>query len=323
MPKNNNRSATANYQVSRFSLRKFTRRHLQACISSFGAMSRAPLATFMTLAVIGIALALPSGLFVMLQNVKVLSGDWNNVTQISLYLKPKVTTLKAQKLLQELNLRKDVSLVRYISPEKGLKQFESYSGFSNAIAQLKSNPLPGVLEVEPANSVHSPLAIKKLVMSLRKLPQVDSARLDMDWVKRLYSMLNLGQRAVYGLGALLAFGVILIIGNTIRLTTQSHRKEIEVIKLVGGTDAFIRRPFLYSGLLYGVIGGIVAMFMLDLFISWLKPPVEHLAHLYNSSFHIHNLSNSAMLMLIFVGGLLGLAGSWLVVGQHLRQIEPE
>lgn len=314
--------AAEHQKIPKFKLKHYFLHHIQACISSFGAMSRTPLASMMTLAVIGIALALPFGLFVILDNVQLLTNSWGNSAQISLYMKRDLSPEQTEHVLQKIKTRSDISKLRYISPEQGLKEFESYSGFHHILAEFEENPLPGVIEVQPSSSIHSTLAIQQLLHNLREYPEVDIAKFDLAWVQRFYSMIGLGRQLVIGLTVLLAFGVILIIGNTIRLNTQSHRAEIEVIKLVGATDGFIRRPFLYSGILYGAMGAIIALVLIESFISWLKAPVQQLARLYHSHFHLHSLDNHGMLLLIATGAVAGLLGSWLAVGKHLRDVEP-
>ncbi len=307
---------------SRTTLRQYGTQHLQACVAAFGAMSKAPLASLMSLAVIGIALSLPFGLYVILDNIQVFSQGWNGDAQISLYLKPEISLKNAANLIAIIEKRPDVGVVKLISPDDGLKELESYSGFTNILAELETNPLPSVIEIHPAKSIHSTRKIQQLLTDLRAYAEVDVGKLDLEWVQRFYTMINLGRQIVYGLAILLAIGVILIIGNTIRLNTQSHRSEIEVIKLVGGTNAFIRRPFLYSGLLYGGIGAIIALVLIDVFISWLQEPVQQLARLYDSTYHLQGLDNQAILILLFTGAACGFIGSWFAVAKHLRNTNP-
>ena len=313
----------AHHHAKKPALRQWLGQHVYACMQCFGSMSKTPFATLLTLGVIGVALALPASLFVLLQNTRALSHDWNNVAQISLYLAPNTSEQTAQSLIADIRLKPEVSSTRYISPADGLKVFEKSSGLSDALQQLTSNPLPAVIEVVPSLTARSPLAIKQLMLSLQSIPQVQQAKLDMAWVERLFSMISVGQHLVYGLGCLLAIGVVLIIGNTIRLTTQSHREEIAITKLVGGTDAFIRRPFLYTGIFYGAIGGIIALFFLELFLSWVQPSVNRLATLYDSTFQLAHLSNAGMIGLLCFGACLGFVGSWIAVAKHIQVIEPE
>ena len=304
-----------------FSLRQWIFQHWQACAASFNKMSQTPLATLMTLMVIGIALALPCGLFVLLQNVQQVSNGWQDGAQISLYLKKSSSEAQNRQLSGQLSLRQDIASIDYISPQQGLEDFKQYSGFDDVLAQLDENPLPAMIVIHPSERLNDPRAIENYLQQLKKLPNVDLAKLDMAWVKRLYHILALGRSIAFGLALLLGFGVILIIGNTIRLATQSYQNEIKVTKLVGGTDAFIRRPFLYSGALYGAIGGILAMLLVGLLLSWLDAPVQQLAGAYNSHFALIGLDNESILLLIACGAMLGLFGSWLAVAQHLHDVE--
>lgn len=297
-------------------------RHGQAFFSSLGRLWRQPLANLMTIAVIGIALALPATLYILLQNVQSLSHGWTDNAQITLFLKQDVTPSQVQVLQQQLNLQNDISKVTYISPEQGLKQFEHESGFGHVLQQLHTNPLPEVLIVQPGGALTTPLAIHELVNRLQSLPQVGVAQLDMGWIKRLFGIIDLAEHGVWALGALLAVAVILIVGNTIRLSIQNRRDEIEVTKLVGATNAFVRRPFLYTGILYGFFGALIAYILVSLLLTWLSAPVAKLAGLYESSFALSgfNLLSSEVLFIIGMG--LGLLGAWIAVTRQLRQIEP-
>ncbi|GAB4393235.1 MAG: permease-like cell division protein FtsX [Gammaproteobacteria bacterium] len=315
-------SAQARSNASQFSLRHYGLCHLQAAIASLGRLYRAPLASFMTVAVIAITLALPAGLYVLLSNVQAISANWDNSSSISLFLKVGTGEHDAQNLLRRLELRRDVLRAKYISPEQGLKEFKQQSGFSDAVAQLPDNPLPPVIEIYPTPQIDSTHALENMLQSLQRLPHVDMAQLDVQWVKRLYSIVNIAQRAVYALAILLALGVLLVIGNTIRLATQNYKREIEVIKLVGATDAFICRPFLYTGVFYGLFGGIFAWWLVDIFLWWLSGPVQHLVGLYHSHYQLQGLGFSSIMNLLLLSMLLGWLGSKLAVMRHIREIEP-
>ncbi len=196
------------------------------------------------------------------------------------------------------------------------------SGFGDALSYLTDNPLPETFIITPTLAASTPVASGLLLDKLQSLPQVEVAQLDLQWVRKLYSMMAIAERAVSALGALLGVAVLLIVGNTIRLAIQNRREEIQIIKLVGATDAFIRRPFLYSGLWYGVFAGLMAWIMVNGSIYWLKEPVRQLAGLYDSQFQLSGLSFLEVLQLIAAASGLGLLGSWLSVGRHIRAIEP-
>ena len=296
--------------------------HLQSFFYSLGSMWRNPFSTFMTIAVIGIALALPSGLHVILKNVQGISTGWENAAQISLFLKTGVTEEKARNLRESLAAMPEIVSVKYLSPDDALNEFRQSSGFGDALNALDENPLPILLIVQPATEFTAPAQVGSLLDRLRGNSEVDMAQLDMEWIKRLYALMEIGKRGVLVLAALLALAVLLIVGNTIRLAIQNKRDEIEVQKLIGATDAFIRRPFLYSGIWHGFLGAIIAWLLVAISLWLLNGPVQRLSILYNSNFELGSLGLSASATLMMAGIMLGLLGAWAAVGKHLREIEP-
>ncbi len=321
----NNRTARRDTRTRRGPVtvsRNYLLRHLQVFFYSLGVLSRSPFATLMTTAVIGIALALPSGLHVVLKNAQQLSGGWDGAAQISLFLKRSVGEAEAERLARQIETLPQVAGVTYISRREALDEFQRLSGFGDALQALQDNPLPSVLVIQPVATENTPEATAALLEHLRAYPPVDLAQLDMQWVKRLYVIMELVRRGVVVLAILLALAVLLVVGNTIRLAIQNRRDEIVIMKLIGGTDAFIRRPFLYTGFWYGLLGGLIAWVLVSLSLSILADPVERLAGLYQSRFALSGLDLASMLMLLGASVLLGLTGSWLAVGRHLRDIEP-
>ena len=297
--------------------------HRQVARDSLRRLLQRPLGSLLTWAVIAIALALPAGLFALLSNVEQLGQHWSGTPRITLYLDLRVAETEAYRLQQSLQQRKDVAEVTYISPQAALAEFRQQSGLGEAIDYLDENPLPPVLVVTPAADLASATAVEALLKELQNLAQVERAQLDMDWVKRLYSLMTLVERLAWALGIMLATAVLLVVGNTIRLNIENRREEIVVIKLVGGTDAFVRRPFLYTGLWYGLGGGILAWILVFFWILWLSGPVEELARLYFMEFDLEGLGLEATLTLLFGGMALGWVGAWLAVRRHLSAIEPE
>lgn len=294
-------------------------RHAQVLLATFGQMARAPLATLLTLTVIGITLALPSGLYVMLDNLERISAGWDRGAQASLFLKRNVTEAGAQKLAQQIRAMPAVGGVDYISRDAALTEFKKLSGFGNALNALDSNPLPAVLVVRLSVG-DNPAAVESLMATLTRLPGVDLAQLDIEWLRRLAALLQLAERAVMMLAALLSLAVLLIIGNTIRLAVVNRQTEIEIIQLVGGTPGFVRRPFLYSGLLQGLLGGLLAWLLVEASLLLLNGPARELAGLYGSSFALTGLGAEQGLSLAMAGSLLGWVSSRLAVGWQLRQI---
>lgn len=296
--------------------------HLRAFFFSLGKLYRAPMASLMTLAVIGIALALPTALYLTLSNLQAVSGQWKQATQISLFLKQNIDDAQALALGKQLRQRTDVGDVQIITRAQALAEFRELSGFGAALDALQDNPLPAVLIVYPAMAGKQPLAVSALVDALRVLPQVDIAQLDMQWVQRLYAIMDTAQRGVWVIAVMLGLAVLLVVGNTIRLDIQNRRDEIEVTKLIGGTDGFIRRPFLYGGLWYGLLGGLMGLLIVEIALGLLARPVQRLTRLYESQYQLMDLDLSSALTILLFSALLGLAGSWLAVGRHLSEIEP-
>lgn len=304
-------------------LKLFFLQHRHALHASLKRMWLTPLASFLTIAVIGIALAMPASLFVLLQNLQTVGGNVDDSEQISLFLKSNVDASQAKQLLHVIEANPNVASAQYISPEQGLKDFEQQSGFGNVLAELHSNPLPGVIEVRPGKSLQTPNAVQELLQYLQKLPEVDVAQLDMAWIKRLYAFIDLGKQTAIALGILLSLAVFLIIGNTIKLSIQNYRTEIEVIKLIGATRGFIRRPFLYTGIIYGAGGALFAYALVTVMLVSLEAPVENLTALYQTNFSLQGLTPMAIMILLGLGGLLGLFGSGSAIWRQLGKIEPE
>jgi len=299
-------------------------RHIQVFFYSLGQLSRTPVSTLMTCMVIGIALALPTGLHTLLKNAQQLSGGWESTAQISVFLNKNILASQAQKLKSDIQNWPDVVSVHYISREQALKEFQELSGFGDALKALNTNPLPSVFIVKPKlSSTSDEQATQRLLNKLRDLKQTDKAQLDMQWVRRLYAIMNIVERGVLILGFLLALAVLLVVGNTIRLAIQNRYKEIVVMKLIGGTDAFIRRPFLYTGFWYGLFGGIIAWLLVSFALLSIGQPLEKLTVLYQNQFELANISFLTVLILLGISIFLGLAGSWFAVGRHLREIEPQ
>lgn len=297
--------------------------HHWRCLGhSMGYIARTPLASLMTVAVIGISLALPAGMYVLLNNVRHVTAGWDSAVQISLFLKKDVGTEAARRLMDELKGMGGVGAVEYISPSQALDEFRRFSGFGDALQALQSNPLPAVLVVHPSAVQSRPGDIRSLAARLRAFPQVDQANLDMQWVERLYAVMDIAKRAILIVAGLFGIGVLLIVGNTIRLTIHNRREEIEIKKLIGATNAFIRRPFLYYGWWYGVLGGVAACALVDTGVWLMQGPVQRLSLFYGGNFTLHALDLEATCVVLLCATLLGYLGAWLAVGRHLNAIEP-
>jgi len=296
--------------------------HLQALLGALGRLARSPLATLLTLLVIALALALPAALKLFVANAQTATGNFASAVDVSVFLKTDVPLVKAQQLAQNARARNDVASVTLIPADKGLEDFRTYSGFGDALAALKENPLPHVLHVRPRATASSTAALESLRRYFVAWPEVELVQVDSEWVMRFNAILEVLQRVLLIAAALLGVGVLAVIGNTIRLEIQGRRAEIEVTKLVGGSNAFVRRPFLYTGVLYGLGGALLAWGILALVLLILRDPVATLAKLYGSRFELQGLAPEDVAVLLGSGFVLGWLGAWISAARHLRSIEP-
>ena len=304
------------------SLGAYFSRHAQVLIGSLGRIVHQPFAALMTMGVIAVALALPLFLSLLLQNARSATGNWNEAYDLSVYMDKKAGAVRVQSLAKQLRQRGDVATVRIITAEQALAEFRSDSGFGTALDALADNPLPDTLVVTPTLTASTPQGTESLKSAIAAMSDVQTVQIDTEWVKRLHAMLDLLRRVVLLTGGLLGLGIVLIVSNTIRLDILNRRAEIEVMKLVGASDGFTRRPFLYTGIWYGLGGGLLALVLVMVASTVLARPVAHLAFLYGSGFSLEGLK------MITAGAVLGLSvglswiGSWLAATRHIRAIEP-
>jgi cell division transport system permease protein len=304
------------------SLRAYFSRHAQVLVGSLGRIVHQPFATLMTMGVIAVALALPLFLSLLLQNARTATGNWNEAYDLSVYMDKKASAARVQSLAKQLRQRGDVAAVRIITAEQALAEFRRDSGFGTALDVLADNPLPDTLVVTPTLTSSTPQGTETLKSAILRMGDVQTVQIDTEWVKRLHAIIDLLRRVVLLTGALLGVGIVLIVSNTIRLDILNRRAEIEVMKLVGASDGFTRRPFLYSGIWYGLGGGLLALMLVAVASTVLARPVAQLAFLYGSTFTLEGLKIAAG------GAVLGLAvglswlGSWLAATRHIRAIEP-
>ena len=297
-------------------------RHVQVMLATLGRLTRNPATTLMTTAVIGIAIALPVGLHLLIKNVQSLSVAWEGSANISLFMRTEVADQATSHLAERLRLRPDVARVEFLGRDQALAEFREFSGFGEALELLAENPLPAVLLVLPAETLTDAAQVQALADQLQQLPEVEFAQLDLQWVRRLHAITQAAQRGVAVLAALLALAVLLIVGNTIRLEIQNRHDEVAITRLVGATNGFIRRPFLYTGLWYGLFGGLIAWLMLAAGDWLLQGPVARIAGLYQSDFSLSGYSPPILLTLFVGSPLLGLLGAWLAVSRQLALVEP-
>jgi cell division transport system permease protein len=303
-------------------IRAYFGRHAQTLVGSLGRITHQPFATLMTMGVIAVALALPLFLYLFLQNVRNATVSWNDAYDLSVYMDKKAGAARVQALVKQLRQREDVAAVRLITADQALAQFRGDSGFGTALDALTDNPLPDTLIVTPTLAASTPQGTEALKAALAGLADVQTVQLDTEWVKRLHGILDLLRRVILLTGALLGVGIVLIVSNTIRLDILNRRAEIEVMKLVGASDGFARRPFLYSGIWYGMGGGVLALLLVALASLLLAHPVEQLALLYGSGFRLAGLGFSigAAVLCLAVG--LAWVGSWFAATRHIKAIEP-
>jgi len=296
-------------------------RHAQALLSAFGRLIRQPLGTLLTMFVIAIALALPSTLWLVVKNARIAAGDVTDSIELSVFFKSDVPLEKAEQLAAAARQRSGVGEVTLISADDALEEFRRYSGFGAALDALQGNPLPHVIIVRPDTAYASPQGVDSLKRYLSAWPEVETVQFDGEWVRRLTAILDLLRNVFAVFAVVLGVGVLAVVGNAIRLEIRARRSQIEVTKLVGGTNAFVRRPFLYEGMIFGLFGGAAAVGAVSLAVATLTEPVGRLASLYGGQFALTGLEPLEALILIFGGSLLGVLGAWLGAARLIARIE--
>ncbi|UKE47577.1 permease-like cell division protein FtsX [Xanthomonas cerealis] len=291
--------------------------HLHSIVYSLGRAMRKPWATQLTMAVMALALALPLGLSIALDNLKQFAGNVQQSRDINVFLKTGVDAAAANALAATLRGRPDVAAVALRTPEQGMAELRDSAGLGDALDALDDNPLPTLLIVTPAAADDAQLAA-----ALSALPQADLVQHDALWRKRLDGWLRFGERLVQVLSVLLGAGAALVVGNTVRLDIQSRREEIGVLQLLGASDGFIRRPFLYLGAWYGFGAGVLALGLIAASGLALGPPLAELADSYGSHFALLGLDALHSGFVLLGTLLLGWLGAWLVTGHFLRQTRP-
>ena len=296
-------------------------RHASTSIGSLGRLFRQPFASLMIILVIAVTLAIPAALNLIVKNAHSVSSGWDNVLDFSIYLRRNVSESEAADVASVIQQRADIESVEFITASAALEEFKTHSGFGQALDHLTENPLPHTLVVRPsaANTAQSMILLHE---ELGNLPEVDLVQVDTEWVQRFHAILDIVRQAIVIGASLLGVAIVIIIGNTIRLDIQNRREEIEVTKLLGASNAFVRRPFLWSGFWYGLFGGLLAVGLVTFGLFLLGPPVARLAGLYQSDIAMLGLSAVEMLTLLGIGIALGLIGSWFAAARHMRRIEP-
>jgi cell division transport system permease protein len=296
-------------------------RHVRTSLASLRRLAGQPFASLMIVLVIAVTLAIPAALMLVVRNAAAVSAGWDNALDFSIFLRQDVSADEARSLAALIEQRADIDSVRLVTADAALEEFRRESGFGEALDQLTANPLPHTLVVRPA-AANTGESLLILQQELANLPEAEAVQVDTEWVQQFHAILDIVKRTIVIVAVLLAAAIIVIIGNTIRLDIENRREEIAVTKLIGGSNAFVRRPFLWSGFWYGLLGGLLAVGLVQYGLRLLDAPVERLAGLYRSGLGILNLSAPEVLGVVAVGVALGFLGSWIAAARHMRKIEP-
>lgn len=302
-------------------IRSFLVHHAQAAVQSLNLLCRRPLGTTMTVIVIGIALALPTLFWVFTDNLSHLTAGWQREGHISLYLKTPLTLDEQKQLLEKVKGMQGVGQATLKSPDEGLAELTQQEGMQDIMRYLPENPLPALIQVLPALSMNSPAQLESLSKQFKALKQVDQVKLDMEWISRLHAISGFVAHLTDALMVLLALAVFLIIGNTLRLILHNKQEEIQILKLIGATDPFILRPFLYSGIWFGLVGAVLAVFLVNIFILSLGTVVNQLASAYQMHYPLTGLSAKQILLLMVFSIIIGWLGAGLSVKRQLASMD--
>lgn len=295
--------------------------HQAVAVDSLFRLLGEPLSSLMTWAVIGIALALPLSLLLLLQNLQGLGAGLEQSRAISVYLDQGMALQSQQALTETIAGREGITAVKLVSAEEALAEFRAASGLGNVLDGLDENPLPAVIEVIPADAGTD--TIEAQIEALSAMPSVEMVEYDLQWLQRLDAIVALATSLALMLAGMLGLGVLLVIGNTVRLAIENRRAEIVVVKLVGGTDAYVARPFLYTGLWYGAGGGFLALLLVFAALAMLKGPYENLMGTLANGAALQSLSLSGAFAVMAGAALLGWLGAQISVYRHLRAVEPD
>jgi len=301
-------------------MRNSLAQHRSVMRNALQRMFASPLVGILNILVIGIALSLPAGMYALLQNAQGLVAQLSGTPQISLFLELGVNSDEIEKLRERLRKNSAIDSVELVARAEALEQLKQSTGLADVIAGLERNPLPDALIIHPKSGDANTL--NALREELAQLPHIAQAQLDSAWAYKLEALLKFGRMAVLILASLLSLALVAITFNTIRLQILTQRDEIEVAKLIGATNSFIRRPFLYFGALQGLLGGAAAWLIIVLSLWLLNQPLSTLSQLYASDFTLQPLSISDSLSLLLFSIYLGWLGAWLSVARHLSPIEP-
>jgi len=295
--------------------------HLDMLKESLGTLVRHPISSALNIVVIGIALSLPAGFYVGLSNLQAFSRQLSSDPQVSIFMNTDASPVEVAAIEQRLKANGDVGRVVFITRDQALVRLKRSAGLADVLANLGRNPLPDAFVVTARSN--DPATLEALHDEARSWPKVEHVQLDSAWARRLDAALNIGRMLVTVLAVLLAIALVAVTFNTIRLQILTRHDEIEVSKLIGATNAFIRRPFLYFGAVQGLAGGFAAWLIVALAVLVLNVQLADLAGLYGSMFRLEWPELRYTMALLGFSAALGWLGAWLSVSRHLWQIRPQ
>jgi cell division transport system permease protein len=293
--------------------------HIRQAMASLGEIWLTPASSLLTVAVLGVSLTLPVTLHLMVKNLQQVNTSVDQAAQISLFLKADTNETQIAELIALLQANPEVADVQFIDKSQALAEFTAESGFGDALSYIEDNPLPHVMLVSPKNT--SSVAASALLTTLQQERYVELAKLDIGWLERLDAIVSLVRQVAIAVALLLMVAVLLVVGNTIRLMILNKKDEIEVMKLVGATNSYIQRPFLYTGIWLGFFGGVLTFLIEEVLLWWLKHAIASVTQLYESTFTLQPLSLAELGYLLLVAVGLGFVGSFLAVRRNISQIE--
>ena len=296
--------------------------HKKAFLHILREQREKPFAAFFTCSVIGIAILLPTLLAVLLINVHSAKLDWDSSAQLTVMLNDRVSAIQGVQIAKDLIDKPEIEETLFIDNADALEEFKAVFQLGNTLDHLSGNPLPHSIVVSLSDSASSFEKAQQLKDELSKMSEVELVQLDLMWVQRLNAISDFLTMSTWILAFMLSIAVVLVLGNTVRLAIESRKDEIAVLKLVGGTDAFVCRPFLYMGVFYGLGGGVLAIIFSSIVLAILSQPVELLTSSYQSDFSLSGLNFESTLLILIVGTLLGWIGARLSVKRHISEIEP-
>ncbi|WP_367606339.1 permease-like cell division protein FtsX [Legionella sp. W05-934-2] len=294
----------------------------QACQASAYHLSRHPMASILTIIALAITLSLPTLFYVIADNLQSVSHRWQSNGHLMAYLKPGLSEPEANSAIEAIRSLDNIGESEVIPADQGMALLQKQPGMTNLMDYLPKNPLPTAIRIIPNKQLGNPLAIKQLKSQIIAIKQVDLVKMDQGWINQLHHLSQLMTGCTELIFILLALAVILIVVNTLRLDIQNRFEEIQVLKLIGATDAYIQRPFLYMGFYYGFIAGVLAMITINICLSFIATLVSQLAASYQIQYSLYSLTTTESLILLALSSSLGWFGAKIAVRSQLKDIEP-